>query len=162
MRTSDKIRLIEKKLVDLDTDDGKNFFKKFNTKAIIDGYEGIMIKDPDSFYECKRSTTWLKLKPVIEISLEVTSFEEGTGRNKGKLGALIAEGEEDGKFFKLNIGSGFSDKQREDFWQGRKNLIGKIIEVRADSISKSQEGENWSLRFPRFKCFRGFNENEKI
>ena len=162
MRTSDKIRLIEKKLVDLDTDDGKNFFKKFNTKAIIDGYEGIMIKDPDSFYECKRSTTWLKLKPVIEISLEVTNFEEGTGRNKGKLGALIAEGEEDGKFFKLNIGSGFSDKQREDFWQSRKSLIGKIIEVRADSISKSQEGENWSLRFPRFKCFRGFNENEKI
>ena len=79
MRASDKIRLIEKKLVDLDTDDGKNFFKKFNTKAIIDGYEGIMIKDPDSFYECKRSTTWLKLKPVIEISLEVTNFEEGTG-----------------------------------------------------------------------------------
>ncbi len=162
MRTLDKIKLIEKSLVDLDTDDGKNIFKQFNTKAIIDGYEGIMIKDPDSYYECKRSTTWLKLKPVIEISLEVTNFEEGTGRNKGKLGALIAEGEEDGKFFKLNIGSGFSDKQREDFWQGRRNLIGKIIEVRADSISKSQEGENWSLRFPRFKCFRGFNENEKI
>ncbi len=162
MRTLDKIKLIEKSLVDLDTDDGKNIFKQFNTKAIIDGYEGIMIKDPDSFYECKRSTTWLKLKPVIEISLEVTNFEEGTGRNKGKLGALIAEGEEDGKFFKLNIGSGFSDKQREDFWQSRKSLIGKIIEVRADSISKSQEGENWSLRFPRFKCFRGFNENEKI
>ncbi len=162
MSTLDKIKLIEKSLVDLDTDDGKNIFKQFNTKAIIDGYEGIMIKDPDSYYECKRSTTWLKLKPVIEISLEVTNFEEGTGRNKGKLGALIAEGEEDGKFFKLNIGSGFSDKQREDFWQGRRNLIGKIIEVRADSISKSQEGENWSLRFPRFKCFRGFNENEKI
>ena len=31
-----------------------------------------MIKDPESFYECKRSTTWLKLKPVIEISLKVT------------------------------------------------------------------------------------------
>ena len=72
---------------------------KNNTKAIIDGYEGIMIKI-QILCECKRSTTWLKLKPVNEISLEVT-IEEGTGRNKGKLGALIAEGEEDGKFLNL-------------------------------------------------------------
>ena len=35
-----------------------------------------MIKDPDSFYECKRSTTWLKLKPVIEVSLEVILKKE--------------------------------------------------------------------------------------
>ena len=41
-------------------------------------------------------------------------------------------------------------------------LIGKIIEVRADCISKSQDGENWSLRFPRFKTFRGFELGEKL
>ena len=157
-----KIKLINKTLVDLNTEKGNIYFKKFNNQAIIDGYEGIMIKDPDSFYECKRSTTWLKLKPVIEISLKVTDYEEGSGRNQGKLGAIIAEGNENGKFFKLNIGSGFSDRQRENFWENREKLIGKIIEIRADSISKSQDGENWSLRFPRFKCFRGFESNEKI
>jgi DNA ligase-1 len=46
------------------------------------GYEGIMIKDPDSKYECKRSTAWLKQKPFIEVSLAVTGYEEGTGRNQ--------------------------------------------------------------------------------
>ena len=114
---SEKIRIIEKKYINLDTDEGQTTFKIFNKQSIIDGYEGIMIKDPDSFYECKRSTTWLKLKPVIEVSLEVINFEEGTGRNSGKLGAFIAEGFDEGKFFRLNIGSGFTDEQREVFWK---------------------------------------------
>ena len=162
IKNSDKVKLIDKKFVNLDNDEGKEVFKNFNNQAIINGYEGIMIKDPESFYECKRSTTWLKLKPVIEISLKVTSYEEGSGRNVGKLGALIAEGEDSGKYFKLNIGSGFSDEQREIFWNKKKLLIGQIIEIRADSISKSQDGDYWSLRFPRFKCFRGFEINEKI
>ncbi len=162
LEKSEIIKLIDKEFINLDEESGKEIFKRFNTQAILDGYEGIMIKDPDSFYECKRSTTWLKLKPVIEISLKVTSYEEGSGRNIGKLGAIIAEGEDDGKFFKLNIGSGFTDQQRDTFWKQKEELIGQIIEIRADSISKSQDGDHWSLRFPRFKCFRGFEKNEKV
>ena len=160
--TSEKIKIIEKNLIDLDTPDGQFTFKTFNKQSIVNGYEGIMIKDPDSFYECKRSTTWLKLKPVIEISLKVINYEEGTGRNSGKLGAFIAEGIDEGKFFRLNIGSGFTDEQRDTFWKERDDLVGRIIEIKADSISKSQDGETWSLRFPRFKCFRGFDKNEKL
>ncbi len=162
LNKSNKIKLINSKLVDLDTEQGREEFKKFNHESIINGFEGVMIKDPQSFYECKRSTSWLKSKPFIEISLEVVNYEEGTGRNQGKLGALIAEGEDNGKFFKLNIGSGFSDSQREEYWAKKNELKGKIIEVRADSISKSQDGKFWSLRFPRFKTFRGFEKKEKI
>ncbi len=157
-----KIQIIEKSAVNLDIDEGKKIFKELNKKSIINGYEGIMIKDPDSHYECKRSTTWLKSKPFIEISLKVKDFEEGTGRNSGKLGALIAEGEDDGKFFKLNVGSGFTDQQREEFWESKELLIGQIVEIRADSISQSQDGSHWSLRFPRFKTFRGYEINEKL
>ena len=138
---SEKIKLIDSKLVDLDTLEGKEEFKKFNELSIVEGYEGIMIKDPKSFYESKRSTSWLKSKPFIEISLEVKNYEEGTGRNKGKLGAIIAEGEDNGKFFKLNIGSGFTDSQRQNFWNNKEMLIGQVVEVRADSISKSQDGD---------------------
>ncbi len=162
LKNSEKIKMINKKFVNLDSKEGQETYKNFNNQAIIDGYEGIMIKDPESFYECKRSTTWLKLKPVIEISLKVISFEEGSGRNVGKLGALIAEGEDNGKYFRLNIGSGFSDEQRDIYWKKKELLIGQIIEIRADSISKSQDGDYWSLRFPRFKCFRGFDINEKL
>mgnify|MGYP001394179966 CR=1 FL=1 len=162
LNKSEKIKLINSKLIDLGTFQGKEEFKKINKLSIIKGYEGIMIKDPTSFYECKRSTSWLKSKPFIEISLEVKNYEEGTGRNKGKLGAIIAEGEDNGKFFKLNIGSGFTDLQRQDFWNNKEKLVGLIVEVRADSISKSQDGDSWSLRFPRFKTFRGFDKKEKI
>ena len=156
------INIIDSVNVDLDTEKGEIEFKNFNKNSIINGYEGIMIKDPESFYECKRSTTWLKSKPFIEISLEVKDYEEGTGRNKGKLGAIIAEGIDEDKNFKTNVGSGFTDLQRKEFWEEKDKLIGQIIEIRADSISKSQDGENWSLRFPRFKSFRGFEKKEKL
>ncbi len=159
---STNIKLLEPKLINLDTNQGMEEFQNFNRDSLLKGYEGIMIKDPDSFYECKRSTTWLKSKPFIEVSLQVKDYEEGTGRNKGKLGALIAEGEDEKKFFRLNIGSGFTDEQRDEFWRNKEQLIGKIVEVRADSISKSKEGNHWSLRFPRFKSFRGFERNEKL
>ena len=162
IKNSDKIKLIERKIINLDRSEGLSVFRNFNNESIVQGYEGIMIKDPESFYECKRSTTWLKLKPVIEVSLEVKNLEEGTGRNVGKLGAIIAEGVDNDKFFRLNIGSGFSDEQRESFWKDKHKLIGQIVEIKADSISKSQDGKHWSLRFPRFKCFRGFDIKEKL
>jgi len=75
--------------VDLDTSAGRKQYRKINQKAIEGGYEGIMIKDPNAPYECKRTASWLKLKPFIEVSLAVTAVEEGTGRNVGKLGALV-------------------------------------------------------------------------
>ena len=110
----------------------------------------------------KRSASWLKLKPVIEISLKVKSVEEGTGRNTGKLGAVTAEGADNGKKFKISVGSGFTDSQREFFWKEKVKLINQIIEIKADAITKSQDGKLWSARFPRFKTFRGFEKNEKI
>ena len=118
-----------------------------------------MIKDPDAVYECKRTTAWLKQKPHIEVSLTVVNTEEGTGRNVGKLGALVCEGVDDGKEIRVNVGSGFSDQQREDFWNCR--VDGQIVEVRADAVTQNQDG-TYSLRFPRFLRFRGFKPGEKM
>ena len=122
-----------------------------------------MIKDVDAVYECKRSASWLKMKPFIEVSLTVTAVEEGTGRNEGRLGALICEGTDDSKYIKVNVGSGFSDDQRIDFWKDKDTLIGQVLEVRADAATRSQDSEDvWSLRFPRFLRFRGFAKGEKL
>ena len=156
------VRSLDRLIVDLDENEGKKILKDFNIKAVKEGYEGIMIKDYEGKYECKRSTSWLKSKPVIEVSLKVKRIEEGTGRNEGRLGAVYVEGTDNGKRFQLSVGSGFSDSQRLEFWENRKNLINQIIEIKADAITKSQDGEYWSLRFPRFKTFRGFNKSEKI
>jgi DNA ligase-1 len=155
------VAVVGHELVDLDTGEGKKRFKEINQKAIDGGYEGIMIKDPNAPYECKRTASWLKLKPFIEVSLNVVAVEEGTGRNVGKLGALVCEGIDDDKSIRVNCGSGFSDSDRDTFWTARETLIGQVVEVRADAITQNQDG-SYSLRFPRFLHFRGFANGEKI
>ena len=155
------VSVLEQELVDLDTAQGQERYSAINQMAIVGGYEGIMIKDPSANYECKRSASWLKLKPFIEVTLEVVAYEEGTGRNQGRLGALVCEGLDDGKEIKVNVGSGFSDRDRDDFWGAGDNLIGQLVEVRADAVTQNQDG-SYSLRFPRFKTFRGFVAQEKL
>jgi len=147
--------------VDLASYVGEMQFKDFNKEAIDNGYEGIMIKDIDAKYECKRSASWLKMKPFIEVSLEIKNVEEGTGKNEGRLGALVLEGIDDGKTINVNCGSGFSDDDRTEFWGDRDSLPGQIVEVRADAVTQNQDG-SYSLRFPRFLRFRGFAVGEKI
>ena len=162
-KTDSNIFVVDKVECDFDTDEGQKTFKEYNATAIEKGFEGIMIKDRNAPYECKRSHYMLKAKPFIEVSLEVVATEEGTGRNEGKLGALICEGTDDGKFIKVNVGSGLTDDNRDEFWASKEKLIGQIVEVRADAITKNQDADNeWSLRFPRFLRFRGFEAGEKI
>jgi DNA ligase-1 len=120
-----------------------------------------MIKDPDAPYECKRTHAWLKAKPFIEVTLEVKEIEEGTGRNEGRLGAFVCEGVDDDRQITVNVGSGFTDANRDDFWNSRNSIIGNLVEVRADAITQNQDG-TYSLRFPRFKTFRGFSVHEKL
>ena len=155
------VAVVGHELVDLDTDEGQLRYKEINQKAVAGGYEGIMIKDPEAPYECKRSVAWLKLKPFIEVSLQVIQVEEGTGRNIGRLGALVCEGVDDGKSIKVNVGSGFSDSDRDIFWSASSKVVGQMVEVRADAVTQNQDG-SFSLRFPRYLRFRGFKVGEKI
>ncbi len=155
------VTVLSHEIINISTEEGAKRFKEINAQAIEGGYEGIMIKDINAPYECKRTVNWLKLKPFIEVSLAVTAVEEGTGRNVGKLGALVCEGEDDNKWIRVNCGSGFSDSDRDTFWNDREALIGQIVEVRADAITQNQDG-SYSLRFPRFLHFRGFANGEKI
>ena len=147
--------------VDLDTPEGQERFVALNKQAVDGGYEGVMIKDVDAPYECKRTHAWLKAKPFIEVTLEVTDIEEGTGRNEGRLGAFVCEGVDDDRHIAVNVGSGFTDANRDDFWNHRDSVKGNLVEVRADAITQNQDG-TYSLRFPRFKTFRGFEVGEKI
>ncbi len=155
------VTVLQHQEVDLDTEEGKKKFKEINQRAVDGGYEGIMIKDPSAPYECKRTVSWLKLKPFIEVTLEVKDVEEGTGRNIGRLGALVCEGDDDSRLIRVNVGSGFSDNDRDTFWNSRSDVLGQLVEVRADAITQNQDG-SYSLRFPRFLKFRGFEIHEKL
>ena len=155
------IQLVERVEVDLDND--RDRFLDYNKLCVDKGYEGIMVKPVEGHYECKRSTLWLKVKPFIEVSLTVVDTEEGTGRNAGKLGALIVEGTDMGKFIRTNVGSGLTDQDRESYWADKVRLIGQVVEIRADAITQNQDAvDEYSLRFPRFLRFRGFEPGEKL
>ena len=157
------INLVEYVKMNLSEPDGQKQFADYNKLCIDRGFEGIMVKPVGGIYECRRSVGWLKVKPFIEVSLKVVDVEEGTGRNAGKLGALVVEGKDMDKFIKTNVGSGLTDTDRETFWKAKEKLIGQIVEVRADAITQNQDTTNeWSLRFPRFLRFRGFKPGEKL
>ena len=147
------VELLPHIMVDLDTSDGVDQFHRYCKDMVNDGFEGVMIKDVDAPYECKRNTFWMKYKPTITVDLEVVGVEEGTGRNKGRLGALVCQGQDDGKFITVNVGSGFSDTDRDDYWINSRLIIGRTAEILCDVITQNRDG-TYSLRFPRFVRFR--------
>lgn len=147
------VELLPHIMVDLDTAAGKDQLDRYAKDQVNAGFEGIMIKHPDAPYLCKRSTDWMKWKPTITVDLEVIGVEEGTGRNVGRLGALVCSGVDDGKEITVNVGSGFSDADRDDYWTNRNLVIGRTAEVLCDVITQNQDG-TYSLRFPRFVRFR--------
>ena len=123
--------------------------KELLDKATSNGLEGLMLNTIDGFYDFKRSNNLLKVKKFYDADLEIIGFEEGAGRNEGRLGALIVNY----KGNKVNVGSGFKDEERKGFWIYRNDLIGKIVQVSYFEESKNQDG-GISLRFPTFVRLR--------
>jgi DNA ligase-1 len=147
--------------MDLDTPEGRHELEEFHIKVMKAGYEGTMVKDPNSPYVCKRSSAWLKMKPFVTVDLPVIDIELG---EKGKkyehcLGRFICEGvdEASGLNIKVNPGTGtngsLEDQDRIDFWARRNEIIGKTIEIIGHEISKNDDG-GYSIRHPRFVRFR--------
>lgn len=147
--------------VDLDTAEGHDVMRRFAEASVKQGYEGIMIKDVDAPYRCKRVDAWMKWKPTITVDLTIVGFEEGTGRNAGRLGAFVCEGDDNGRHIRVNVGTGVSDLDRDEYWANRDSLLGHLVEIQADAVTQNQDG-SYSLRFPRFLRFRDFEAGEKV
>jgi DNA ligase-1 len=161
LATTDCLRIMNGLDVDLSTAEGHDIMNRYAQDAVSQGFEGIMIKDVGAPYECKRSSFWMKWKPTITVDLDIVGFEEGTGRNLGRLGAIICEGTDSDRRISVNVGSGFSDTLRDEYWASRNDLLGTVVEVEADAVTQNQDG-TYSLRFPRFVRFRGFEPGEKL
>lgn len=111
--------------------------------------EGIII-NLDAPYECKRTKNLIKVKKFYTLDLKVVDVVEGDGRLKGTLGALVV----DYKGNTVNVGSGFSDAQRKEFWENRDSIIDRVIEVKYKEITKNKDTGLESLQFPVFISLR--------
>lgn len=158
--------------VNLDTKEGQDKFDEFKRMTFQSGSvveEGIMVKDKHAPYvnswKENRPVHWLKLKPTISASLKVTAIEQGNkdGKYAHTLGSIVCEGfSDDGKPIKVNVNGGISDAMRTEWWNHPDRIIGFIVEIEADILTKAKNSDTYSMRFPRLKERRGTKPDEKI
>ena len=116
-------------------------------------WEGVIL-NLDTPYECKRTKNLIKVKKFYTYDLEVIGVEEGTGRNKGTLGALVVKYKNN----TVNVGSGFTDEERSYYWNNQDKIIGRVIEVKYKEITTDKKTGLESLQFP---VYVGLRENGK-
>jgi len=116
------------------------------------GFEGAMFRSPTGRYKQGRATVkqgWLfKAKHFEDDEGTVTGVYEEIdkhGEPKGRLGGLVLST----KFGQIQVGSGYSAQQRQEYWDNSGLVIGKIVTYKYQPF-----GMNTKPRFPTFKGFR--------
>ena len=111
--------------------------------------EGLMI-NTDAPYRRTRHKGILKVKRFYTMDLPIIRCEEGAGRLSGTLGAFVLKYKEN----EVKVGSGFTDEQREQFWNNRDDMEGLLCEVKYKEISQDKGTGLESLQFPVFVGIR--------
>jgi len=114
---------------------------------VLDGLEGVIIRDPDAPYKFGRVTfkeqSYLSFKRAMTETARVIGYEcklEG-GMSVDTLGSLQLRTSEGVEF---SCGSGLDDMSRSILWSIKDELIGKSVEF------KYQRSEQVKPRFPVF------------
>ena len=119
---------------------------KLTQEVWDDQGEGCVLRDPSAVFQGgKRNPSIIKVKQGLSFDLEVIGVYEGTGKYKNILGGLQCRWRDGGI---INI-SGMTDEQRKIWWIQPWQIIGKIVQV--DAMTLSSKG---LLREPRFKGIR--------
>lgn len=116
------------------------------------GLEGIILKDPESLWEDRRSKSLVKYKEEHTADLEIVEVIEGTGKNKGSLGALRVKTA--CELLECKVGTGFKANQRQELWEIRDQLPGQITQLKYNGILKSKSKETYSLFLPVYQEIR--------
>lgn len=116
-------------------------------QLVANGSEGGMINLFEAPYMCKRNGGLLKVKQFKDADVRVCGVVEGTGKNQEKLGSIVVEFEHEGGLHRCEVGSGFSDDEREEYWQYPEALNGKIVTVKYFEVTQNRNGD-YGLRFP--------------
>lgn len=119
--------------------------------CLEDGWEGIMLKDPNAPYlpnEKRRDWRWMKYKPWETVDAKIIGFIEGKGKHEGRLGAFEVElpnGE------KTRASGKMIDDFREYVWANRQWLIDEYVELKQQADANQVTTK---ARFPIFLRLR--------
>lgn len=114
--------------------------------AIEAGEEGIILKDPEGVWENKRTKTQIKYKAELDCDLKCVGVMEGTGKNVGKMGALLLESAD--SVVKVAVGTGFTDQERAFFWENKP--LDKIVAICYNARINDKKTGLESLFLPRY------------
>lgn len=122
---------------------------KFTAEVMNRGLEGTIIKERRAIFRDGTNPQQLKLKLEIDVDVRITGFHEGTPgtAREATFGAMTFE-TDDGKI--KGRTSGFSNAQLEDFNSRRDELIGKVMTVTCNDITKGRDNDYHALSHPRF------------
>ena len=123
----------------------------FYERKICNGFEGLILKAPDSKYTFRRDNNWLKMKAENTCLLKCVGFKQGMGKYKDMLGSLVCSGEEEGYEIFVNVGSGLSDLDRAN----TDKFKGAVVEVKYNSICMDNATGKHSLFLPVYKGIVG-------
>lgn len=113
------------------------------------GFEGGVLKDLNTPFKDHTSPTQLKIKLAMELDLRITGFTDGTpGTKREKTFGAIAFENDEGTI--KGQTSGFTDAQLLDFNSRRDELIGSIIAVECNDLTKADGNDYYALSHPRF------------
>jgi DNA ligase-1 len=142
------------------------------------GYEGLVVKDPDSSYAMgKRGSGWVKLKEELDtLDVVIVAAEYGHGKRAGVISDYtfaVRDGEQLKTIGKAY--SGLTDKEIDEMTRKLKEITVKdfgyrrqvkpeiVVEVAFDSIQRSDRHDGgYALRFPRIKRIRTDKEVSDI
>ena len=124
--------------------------KQFSNRR-KNGQEGSIIKDLNGLYEFDRTSVWMKVKPFETLDVTITGYYPGNKgtKNEHRLGGFTFE--LDG--VESRVGGGFSDPERDEFWEIRDEMVGTIIEV--EMMELTAKGATRHCNFIRRRDYKG-------
>ncbi|MFA7407714.1 MAG: hypothetical protein WCY93_07870 [Anaerolineaceae bacterium] len=116
---------------------------------MLAGHEGGILKDLYATFKNGTSKQQLKLKLEIDVDVRITGFQEGSpGTKREETFGAILFATDDGQI--KGRTSGFTDAQLKDFNSRREQLVGKIMTVQANDLSRAGGSDHYALSHPRF------------
>lgn len=122
----------------------------YKTIVEIEKGEGVILKNIDHVYECKRSYEWIKMKEIKDCDLEIIGYNSPNNMSvreeKGWIGGFLCATSD--RKLQVSVGSGFSEDLLEEIKKNRpESYKGLIAKVKYNMLVEDKNGET-SLFLP--------------